>query len=236
MISNLQKNFNIFAGYAVFNSSRHCGDKTAKKCSTYSQKQAFETSRIDCKSHISFNSLNFIKNRPKFRFLESFRTDKEMFETILNKISPFMKHPQIRKSIQLGAALRFLATGSYQLGVAKDHDINIGRSTFSKVLHNVVNHMEEQLCYEAIQLQMRPNEIAKSKEYFYENFSLPGVIACVDGTHVKILKPVVDESVFLNRKGYYSLNAMIVLIPTIYSFHPILKSLACRSATTIWRS
>lgn len=146
------------------------------------------------------------------RFIESYRVNKDIFKMLLDKIGNSLaeKHRFITPTTQLAATLRFLATGSYQLGIAKDQDINIGRSTFSKVLHFVIQELESCLCPGYIQLNMSPAEMNASKEHFYREFNFPGVIGCVDGTHIKILKPKDDESLFFNRKGYFSINAMVV--------------------------
>lgn len=53
-------------------------------------------------------------------------------------------------------------------------------------------------------------EKQEAKRYFYDKSRIPGVTMCVDGTHIKIFKPSVDTHLFYNRKGFYSLNAMIV--------------------------
>ncbi|KAH8344303.1 hypothetical protein KR084_009472, partial [Drosophila pseudotakahashii] len=142
-------------------------------------------------------------------FLQSYRVDKELFTYLVGEVGPYLGHPLISHTTQVAAVLRFLATGSYQLGVAKDHDVNIGRSTFSKNLHKVVGALEC-LCSENISTQQTPVEIDQSKDYFFEKCSFPNVIACVDGTQVKIIKPVKDPSLYLNRKGYFSINAMVV--------------------------
>lgn len=39
---------------------------------------------------------------------------------------------------------------------------------------------------------------------------MPGLLACVDGTHVAIVCPQHNEERFMNRKGYHSLNVLIV--------------------------
>jgi hypothetical protein len=44
------------------------------------------------------------------------------------------------------------------------------------------------------------------KQGSYESGGFPGVIGCVDDTHVRITTPNVDEPSFVNRKGYHSLN------------------------------
>lgn len=32
-----------------------------------------------------------------------------------------------------------------------------------------------------------------------------GVMGCIDGSHIKINRPKIDEEVYVNRKGYHSL-------------------------------
>lgn len=43
-----------------------------------------------------------------------------------------------------------------------------------------------------------------------DRFNFPGVLGCIDCTHVAILKPRQEEHNFLNRKGYHSLNVQII--------------------------
>ncbi|XP_045456070.1 putative nuclease HARBI1 [Melitaea cinxia] len=45
---------------------------------------------------------------------------------------------------------------------------------------------------------------------FQKRFNLPGVIGCIDCTHVAIVKPDHDEHLFFNRKGYHSLNVQMI--------------------------
>lgn len=51
------------------------------------------------------------------------------------------------------------------------------------------------------------NEI---KENFMNRFQMPGVIGAVDGTHIAILKPTIEEHNYINRKGFHSLNVQLV--------------------------
>ncbi|XP_067633779.1 putative nuclease HARBI1 isoform X2 [Eurosta solidaginis] len=58
---------------------------------------------------------------------------------------------------------------------------------------------------------MTEAEYTECKEYFFEKTGFPGVIGCVDGTHIKILAPRKQyQHLYYNRKGFFSLNAMIV--------------------------
>lgn len=36
------------------------------------------------------------------------------------------------------------------------------------------------------------------------------VVGCIDGTHIGLQKPTVNEHMYFNRKGFHSINAMLV--------------------------
>ncbi|XP_036347261.1 putative nuclease HARBI1 [Rhagoletis pomonella] len=71
---------------------------------------------------------------------------------------------------------------------------------------------------------MPEQEKRAAKSSFYEEFGIPGVIGCIDGTHINLLQPQ-DGSAFFNRKGNFSINAMIIcdhnmVIRAIDACHP----------------
>jgi len=45
---------------------------------------------------------------------------------------------------------------------------------------------------------------------FEEKYGFPGVIGCVDGTHIGIRAPANDRDSYINRKGYPSVNVLAV--------------------------
>lgn len=50
---------------------------------------------------------------------------------------------------------------------------------------------------------------------FYGEYGFPGVCGCVDGTHIAIVAPKTNddlypEHIYVNRKGYHSLNVQLV--------------------------
>ncbi|XP_065356149.1 putative nuclease HARBI1 [Calliphora vicina] len=118
--------------------------------------------------------------------------------------------------IQLSTTLRFLATGAFQgvivqhLIIAKDVDISLGRSTVSTFMWRVINAAENIICPQWIKIEMTTDEKLNSKAYFFQKCQIPGVVGCIDGTHAKLNKPCGDESHFFNRKGTFSVNAMII--------------------------
>lgn len=48
------------------------------------------------------------------------------------------------------------------------------------------------------------------KRGFIEKAGFPGVIGCIDCTHVAILKPSQEEHNYINRKGFHSKNVQII--------------------------
>nr|XP_034305633.1 putative nuclease HARBI1 [Crassostrea gigas] len=48
------------------------------------------------------------------------------------------------------------------------------------------------------------------KKGFYGIAGFPAVIGAVDGTHVRIIAPSEHESVYVNRKGFHSINTQAI--------------------------
>ncbi|XP_017476478.1 PREDICTED: putative nuclease HARBI1 isoform X1 [Rhagoletis zephyria] len=111
---------------------------------------------------------------------------------------------------RLASVLRFLSEGSYQHGVGKDFDAPMAQSTFSGILKSTLAVLQARLCPHWVNLNMTDEEKQKAKRHFYTKYRLPGVILCVDGTHIKIVSPKEDIFLFYNRKGFFSINAMII--------------------------
>ncbi|XP_050339117.1 putative nuclease HARBI1 [Bactrocera neohumeralis] len=61
-----------------------------------------------------------------------------------------------------------------------------------------------------INLELSNVEKSEAKKDFYQKYGFPGAILCVDGTHIKIVAPTKDKFLYYNRKGYFSINAMII--------------------------
>lgn len=113
--------------------------------------------------------------------------------------------------MKLASTLRFLAEGSYQKGVGRQIDVGLAQSTFSEVLAEVLLTLEKVLCPQWIVWPSldEKKEISKG---FYTKYRIPGVVGCIDGTHVRIFAPSKNRHLFYNRKGFNSLNVTIVSI------------------------
>lgn len=133
----------------------------------------------------------------------------------MEKISPRLedqiKSSAVPKVLKLAVTLRILAEGSYQKGAGNDYNVGLSQSSVSKIFTECIDAMHSEICPSWISFQMTELEKSEIKDYFYKKFKFPGIIGCIDGTHIKILAPGVDERFkYYNRKGFYSLNATLV--------------------------
>ena len=51
--------------------------------------------------------------------------------------------------------------------------------------------------------------MVQSVTAFQERFGMPGTCGVIDGTHIEILAPSVDEWSYVNRKGTHSVQAQV---------------------------
>lgn len=126
------------------------------------------------------------------------------------KSKPAKRSFAVPPIIKLVAVLRFFAEGSYQKGAGNDLYAGLAQSTFSKILEDMLIIFENEICTLPIKF---PDEVERQnvKLTFFEQFDFPGVIGCVDGTHIRIIPPSQNEQhLYYNRKGYHSLNVMLV--------------------------
>ena len=142
---------------------------------------------------------------------------------ILDEIAPLLSKSSIPTSIQLAAVLKYLAVGSFQGVIANDVNLSMGRSIFSKIMWIVMKQLEERLCSAWIKIPVNQQIQNASKSHLYQNFGFPGVIGCVDGTLIRIMKPPSDYAAYFSKKGYFSLNALIVSILSLYVLKCIFK-------------
>ena len=97
--------------------------------------------------------------------------------------------------------LRFFASGLHLqvIGNTMGHD----KSTVSRVIRQVTDAlvlMKDTF----IKWPQTPEKLNSVKNGFYQKAGFPNVVRCIDGTHVPIQAPLVDEPSFVNGKGFHS--------------------------------
>jgi len=148
-------------------------------------------------------------------FKERFRFNKHTTELLLDLIRADIDHGSQRNCyippiLQITVALRFFATGQFQL---IDGDlINISQPSACRIV-NRVSHTIARKKSHFIKL---PSDVERQhmKQQFRAESGIPGVIGCIDCSHVPIISPGGDNAeLFRNRKGYFSINVQAVTDP-----------------------
>ncbi|VDI63605.1 Hypothetical predicted protein [Mytilus galloprovincialis] len=107
---------------------------------------------------------------------------------------------------QVMIALRFYGSGSH-LQVVGD-TMGFDKSTVSRVIDRVTDLLvamkDDFISWPDNQ---RKNLIRAG---FYEKAAFPNVVGCIDGTHIRITGPSIDEPAFVNRKGFHSINVQAI--------------------------
>ena len=145
-------------------------------------------------------------------FLKEYRMTKGEVNYLCNLLKDDLS-PRGRRLIDLTVqekvliSLKTLASGSFQ-NSSKDA-LNVSQPTVSVVLDQFVNALNKK-APQFIYMPRNDDEMDKTKTEFYNFAGFPGVIGCIDGTHVPIIAPPEDEYVYVNRRKFHSINVMAV--------------------------
>lgn len=150
---------------------------------------------------------------PDEEFRKMYRLTKELAQNLIAELEPHMNHGQRNTRLPIDlrvlAALRFFAHGSYQKCIGANQNVYVAQQTMSDIIREVCNAIED-IAHRYIKFPTNAEDIGIKKQAFWNAFNFPGIIGCVDGTHVAIVKPNEDEHLYLNRKGYHSKNVQII--------------------------
>ena len=129
------------------------------------------------------------------------------------QIEDQLKHPTHRSDSlspmnQLLVALRFYATGSFQLVVGDT--ANIDSATVCRTLHRVSRAIAG-LRDRYVVFPETDDMRRKVMKEFHAKSKLPGIVGAIDCMHVPIQSPgSPDAEIYRNRKGYMSINVQLV--------------------------
>uniref|UniRef100_A0A182NT39 DDE Tnp4 domain-containing protein n=1 Tax=Anopheles dirus TaxID=7168 RepID=A0A182NT39_9DIPT len=146
---------------------------------------------------------------------KNFRVSKDLFLDILKEIET--KFPSVKAK---GLTPKESRGKLPARGVGKDFNVAIAQPTFSVVFAKCLKILEETLAPKWITMEMEPDEQQEARRYFFAKSGIPGIVMCVDGTHIKIIAPINNRDQHYNRKGYYSLNALIVVFEQADAAYP----------------
>ncbi|XP_062845912.1 putative nuclease HARBI1 [Trichomycterus rosablanca] len=109
--------------------------------------------------------------------------------------------------VQILAALGFYTSGSFQSKMGDA--IGISQASMSRCVSNVTKALIEKAT-EFIGFNRDEATTQQSKEEFYRVAGIPNVIGVVDCAHIAIKAPNAEDTSYVNRKGFHSINCQLV--------------------------
>ncbi|XP_015119516.1 putative nuclease HARBI1 [Diachasma alloeum] len=153
-------------------------------------------------------------------FIKVYRLTKERVSQIIDIVAHYEPAPSRRSALDVRTkvltALRFFATGSYQLDVGLGRYSAVSQPSVSRSIHTVIDVFNRnEIFAEYVRFYRNIEEVRASRDRFWRRFQFPNAIGCIDGTHVAIVPPKINdpvhpENVYVNRKGYHSLNVQLI--------------------------
>ncbi|XP_045536867.1 putative nuclease HARBI1 [Papilio machaon] len=87
----------------------------------------------------------------------------------------------------------------------------MAQQTVSRCLQEVTNALNaSDILKKYIKFPQNRNERNFIKRRFYEKYDIPGVIGCIDCTHIAIVRPSEHEEQYFNRKHFHSINTQVI--------------------------
>lgn len=135
--------------------------------------------------------------------------------------------------IQVLTTLGFLATGTFQREMADRSGIS--QPTLSRVMPHVLGGIIA-LSHFYIMFPYTVGEQANKKMQFAAMSGFPNVIGAIDCTHVALRAPSVNESAFVNRKHFHSINVQIICDANMLLTNVVARWPGSTHDAFIWRN
>ncbi|XP_013766782.1 putative nuclease HARBI1 [Pundamilia nyererei] len=139
---------------------------------------------------------------------ERYRFSAQSISYLNNILRPYITHVTHRghplSSLHIICiALRFFANGSflYNIGDAE----HVSKATVCRAVRNVTVALNVSCTRLWCSPVTDPQDLSKR-----DATKLQGSQACIDGTHIPIIAPSVNEGDYVNRKSFHSINVQII--------------------------
>ncbi|XP_034834881.1 putative nuclease HARBI1 [Maniola hyperantus] len=151
---------------------------------------------------------------PDDEFLTLFRLTKPLFKELCAVLKPFLPGRQYSNAIPLDikilTALAFYGQGGYQKAVGIKL-LGLSQTSVHDCLRDVTNALNTpKVLRKYIKFPRTNQELEEVSRGFFEEFGIPGVAGCIDGTHIAMIRPSENEGAYFNRKNYHSINVLII--------------------------
>ncbi|KAK3918172.1 Putative nuclease [Frankliniella fusca] len=154
-------------------------------------------------------------NMPENNFRGRYRLSRELSRALTEELRPLLRdgvrNTSIPVELKILSTLHILGQGNYQKSAGADNVAPMSQASISRVFDEVITAMNNvHFLRNNIVFPTTPAEIRRLIQKNYQRYPyLPGFLGLLDGTHVGIIAPVDREELYLNRKGYHSLNVQV---------------------------
>eukprot|EP00102_Acyrthosiphon_pisum_P026236 XP_016663446.1 PREDICTED: putative nuclease HARBI1 isoform X2 [Acyrthosiphon pisum] len=179
-------------------------------------------------------------------FLKNYRLSKDLVQQLIALITPYIEPERRSSSIKLSEkvflALNFFATGCYQTPIGNNRYVAVSQPTVSRAINCVVEALNHpRILNEWVKFPNNMQKIKQIRNEFFINTSFPGVVGCIDCTHIAIVPPnnqnaEIPEYIYVNRKGYHSLNVQLICDSKLYILSVNAKFPGSTADSHIWNS
>ena len=140
--------------------------------------------------------------------IHKYRLSRPLIITLCRMFQNYLHRPTMRShaftiSLQVMVALRFYASGSFQLVNADVH--RLSRSSESNITRDVTNCLNR-VSNQYIKIPTDQVELNTTMQVFHNIADFPNVVGAIDGTYIRIKSPSEDEHLYVNRKDHHSVN------------------------------
>ena len=109
---------------------------------------------------------------------------------------------------QFALALRYFATGGLLTLCGDTQHVSI--ALVSRAVKDVSDYFFEHASEYIRFPETMAEKIDNASDFFRQKEQhTPKIIGCVDGTHIPLVRPKQNESCYVNRKGYHSINTTV---------------------------
>ncbi|CAI6359977.1 unnamed protein product [Macrosiphum euphorbiae] len=148
-----------------------------------------------------------------FNFKKLYRLPKNVIFDIIENLRPVLtktRKNSLSVEIQVLTTIQFLASGSYQRGIGHDCLIPISQPSVSRCIQRVTQSFLTMYAGRWISFPKTRAERSNISDRFAQTTTYPGVLGCIDCTHIAIFPPNEREEAYKNFKGFHSLNVQMV--------------------------
>ncbi|XP_008178491.1 putative nuclease HARBI1 [Acyrthosiphon pisum] len=166
-----------------------------------------------------YQAQNVFEELSDKQFIKKFRLSKELAGELIEVLTPYMSEQTRKTSISIErkvlTALRFFTSGSYQLDIGDNRSSGLSQASVSRCITEVTDAMNmSDVVKRYVHFPDSFEKLNTIRRGFYEKTGVPGVIGCIDCTHIAIFPPrsegLYAEHIYVNRKGYHSINTQLV--------------------------